>query len=295
MGNIPNTTTNGLVLQSVGNGSNDSQWAVLNTGGGSTLPSGTALGQQIQYNGTGWVVTSVTGLTTGQSLIWSGSAWVPGTPSSNATQLQGHAINGFTSPSSGSVLYYYGASTNQWLYSGAPTPGTTGGILYWNGSNYVPTVTPGGSGVLNWTGSAYNYISVGASTPNNDAWSNLTTTTRNVTTTVPSTTWDVTVSGVNATSTFTKFLITWSAHQQSTSNNSSGLVPYIYDTTNSAVIFSQSIGTFANTERGMLSGTVVYTDTSGPRPMSVSLGFYWTTTGTTGQIGFANMSIVGIE
>ena len=40
MGNIPNTNTPNLVLQSVGNGSNDSRWGT-SSGSGSTLPSGT--------------------------------------------------------------------------------------------------------------------------------------------------------------------------------------------------------------------------------------------------------------
>ena len=42
MGNIPNTTTNGLVLTSVGNGSNDSQWAVASGGGGGGLTNNDA-------------------------------------------------------------------------------------------------------------------------------------------------------------------------------------------------------------------------------------------------------------
>ena len=76
MGNIPNTTTNGLVLTSVGNGSNDSQWAVFSSGG-STLPTGTSTGQMIWWNGTAWIVTSTTGLTTNYVMTWNGTAWVP--------------------------------------------------------------------------------------------------------------------------------------------------------------------------------------------------------------------------
>ena len=72
MGNIPNTNTPNLVLQSVGNGSNDSRWGT--SGGGSTLPTGTGTGQMIWWNGTGWVVTSTPA--TGKYFYWNGSAWV---------------------------------------------------------------------------------------------------------------------------------------------------------------------------------------------------------------------------
>ena len=76
MANIPNTTTSGQVLTSVGDGSNASKWAVF-SGSGSTLPTGTSTGQMIWWNGTAWIVTSTTGLATNYVMSWNGTAWVP--------------------------------------------------------------------------------------------------------------------------------------------------------------------------------------------------------------------------
>ena len=77
MGNIPNTNTPNLVLQSVGNGSNDSRWGT-SSGGSGTVPNGTATGQMIYWNNTtsAWVLTSGPGSTAGQILQWNGTAWV---------------------------------------------------------------------------------------------------------------------------------------------------------------------------------------------------------------------------
>ena len=128
MGNIPNTTTNGLVLTSVGNGSNDSQWAVFSSGG-STLPTGTSTGQMIWWNGTAWIVTSTTGLTTNYVMTWNGTAWVP---AAGGNTLGGYAVN-VTGVGNGDVLYWSNVgAVQQWLTG--PTPTGDGQLQYWNTS-----------------------------------------------------------------------------------------------------------------------------------------------------------------
>ena len=129
MGNIPNTTTGGLVLQSVGNGSNDSQWAIVTSGGGSTLPTGTGTGQMIWWNGTAWVVT-VTPITDNY-LYWDGTAWANAT-ASDATKLAGYPVN-TTGVGNGDVLYWSNVgAVQQWLTG--PTPTGDGQLQYWNTS-----------------------------------------------------------------------------------------------------------------------------------------------------------------
>ena len=127
MGNIPNTNTPNLVLQSVGNGSNDSRWGT--SGGGSTLPTGTGTGQMIWWNGTAWVVTTTPA--TNKYFYWNGSAWVGGT-AGDATSLDGYPVN-VTGVGNGDVLYWSNVgSTQQWLTG--PTPTGDGQIQYWNTS-----------------------------------------------------------------------------------------------------------------------------------------------------------------
>jgi len=127
MGNIPNTNTANLVLQSVGNGSNDSRWGT--SGGGSTLPTGTGTGQMIWWNGTGWVVTVTP--TTGSYLYWNGTAWANAT-AGDATSIQGYPVN-VTGIGNGDVLYWSNVgAVQQWLTG--PTPTGDGQIQYWNTS-----------------------------------------------------------------------------------------------------------------------------------------------------------------
>ena len=127
MGNIPNTNTPNLVLQSVGNGSNDSRWGT--SGGGSTLPTGTGTGQMIWWNGTSWVVTSTPA--TGKYFYWNGSAWVGGT-AGDATSIDGYPVN-VTGVGNGDVLYWSNVgAVQQWLTG--PTPTGDGQIQYWNTS-----------------------------------------------------------------------------------------------------------------------------------------------------------------
>ena len=125
MGNIPNTNTPNLVLQSVGNGSNDSRWGT--SGGGSTLPTGTGTGQMIWWNGTSWVVTSTPA--TGKYFYWNGSAWVGGT-AGDATSIDGYPVN-VTGVGNGDVLYWSNVgAVQQWLTG--PTPTGDGQLQYWN-------------------------------------------------------------------------------------------------------------------------------------------------------------------
>ena len=128
MGNIPNTNTPNLVLQSVGNGSNDSRWGT-SSGGGSTLPTGTGTGQMIWWNGTAWVVTVTPA--TNKYFYWNGSAWANATVG-DATSIQGYPVN-ITGIGNGDVLYWSNVgSTQQWLTG--PTPTGDGQIQYWNTS-----------------------------------------------------------------------------------------------------------------------------------------------------------------
>ena len=128
MGNIPNTNTPNLVLQSVGNGSNDSRWGT--SGGGSTLPTGTGTGQMIWWNGTAWVVTVTPA--TNKYFYWNGSAWANATVG-DATSIQGYPVN-ITGIGNGDVLYWSNVgSTQQWLTG--PTPTGDGQIQYWNTSS----------------------------------------------------------------------------------------------------------------------------------------------------------------
>ena len=116
MGNIPNTNTPNLVLQSVGNGSNDSRWGT--SGGGSTLPTGTGTGQMIWWNGTAWVVTVTPA--TNKYFYWNGSAWANATVG-DATSIQGYPVN-ITGIGNGDVLYWSNVgAVQQWLTGPTPT------------------------------------------------------------------------------------------------------------------------------------------------------------------------------
>jgi len=127
MGNIPNTNTPNLVLQSVGNGSNDSRWGT--SGGGSTLPTGTGTGQMIWWNGTAWVVTVTPA--TNKYFYWNGSSWANATVG-DATSIQGYPVN-ITGIGNGDVLYWSNVGAVQQWVTG-PTPTGDGQLQYWNTS-----------------------------------------------------------------------------------------------------------------------------------------------------------------
>ena len=149
MGNIPNTNTPNLVLQSVGNGSNDSRWGT--SGGGSTLPTGTSTGQMIWWNGTAWIVTSTTGLATNYVMSWNGTAWVP---TAGGNTLGGYAVNVTGLSTSGQMLFWTNlGGTGQWVTTYVPTG--TGSMLFWNGTSWESTSTTGiaTGNVLVWNNS----------------------------------------------------------------------------------------------------------------------------------------------
>ena len=160
MGNIPNTTTNGLVLTSVGNGSNDSQWAVFSSGG-STLPTGTSTGQMIWWNGTAWIVTSTTGLTTNYVMTWNGTAWVP---AAGGNTLGGYAVNvsalNPTTDTGAMLTFNYNSFTglSQWVETYVPTG--TGSMFFWNGTNWESTSTTGiaTGNVLIWNNTTSKWV-----------------------------------------------------------------------------------------------------------------------------------------
>ena len=160
MGNIPNTTTNGLVLTSVGNGSNDSQWAVF-SGSGSTLPTGTSTGQMIWWNGTAWIVTSTTGLTTNYVMTWNGTAWAP---AAGGNTLGGYAVNvsalNPTTDTGAMLTFNYNSFTglSQWIETYVPTG--TGSMFFWNGTNWESTSTTSiaTGNVLVWNNSTSKWV-----------------------------------------------------------------------------------------------------------------------------------------
>ena len=154
MGNIPNTNTPNLVLQSVGNGSNDSRWGT--SGGGSTLPTGTGTGQMIWWNGTSWVVTSTPA--TGKYFYWNGSAWVGGT-AGDATSLAGYPVNVTGLSTSGQMLFWTNlGGTGQWVTTYVPTG--TGSMLFWNGLSWESTSTTGiaTGNVLVWNNTTSKWV-----------------------------------------------------------------------------------------------------------------------------------------
>ena len=154
MGNIPNTNTTNLVLQSVGNGSNDSRWGT--SGGGSTLPTGTGTGQMIWWNGTAWVVTTTPA--TNKYFYWNGSAWANAT-AGDATSIQGYAVNVAGLSTSGQMLYWTNlGGTGQWVTTYIPTG--TGSMLFWNGISWESTSTTSiaTGNVLIWNNSTSKWV-----------------------------------------------------------------------------------------------------------------------------------------
>ena len=378
MGNIPNTNTPNLVLQSVGNGSNDSRWGT--SGGGSTLPTGTGTGQMIWWNGTSWVVTSTPA--TGKYFYWNGSAWVGGT-AGDATSLAGYPVNVTGLSTSGQMLFWTNlGGTGQWVTTYVPTgtgsmlfwnglsweststtgiatgnvlvwnnttskwvPGnltlagdvtgssgantvvklqnypvnvtgltgsgsimfysttgsqfnfsggasTTGSIMYWNGSSYVPT-TPSSTGVLQWNSgsSTYSYVSVGGSTPNNDAWSANPQTSGVTVGTSPATINSVSFN--TGSFVYSKFLVTFSMAQTGAVSASATLTVNIIEGSGSALVANYAVGQALTTSRNTYSGSVVYVPLSTvSTPSTMTLQCNWNT--GSGLINYSTLSVVGI-
>jgi hypothetical protein len=130
-----------LVLQSVGNGSNDSRWGT-SSGGSGTVPNGTATGQTIYWNNTTSSWTLATQPTTdAQVLIWNSSTnvWAPKTIASDVTitnagvatvaKIQGNAVLGGV-PTTGQVLTWNaGGYWAPAASAGGPPSGAAGGAL----------------------------------------------------------------------------------------------------------------------------------------------------------------------
>jgi hypothetical protein len=145
MVDIPNTGQNGLVLTSIGNGTNASQWATVSGSGGSvtlagdvTGPSGSNTVAKINGSPLGTTV----GATDGYPLTWSNavSLWVPAKPT-----LDGYPVNlGSLSPTTdyGSTIYFSNVAINQFL----PTmPPVNSSVQFWNGSTWKPTIAASSS------------------------------------------------------------------------------------------------------------------------------------------------------
>ena len=150
MGNIPNTTTNGLVLTSVGNGSNDSQWAVA-SGGSSGITQLT--GDVTAGPGSGSVASTLAALQGVTLSASGGSAPTAGSilGYSNIISPQWNPMGG--TPTAGSMLTFTGAA-----WSSTTAPSVDAQILVWNNSTsaWVPkslsndvTITNAGVATIN--------------------------------------------------------------------------------------------------------------------------------------------------
>jgi hypothetical protein len=170
MGNIPNTNTPNLVLQSVGNGSNDSRWGTSGGGSGITqltgdVTAGPGSGSQAatvaKIQGK---TVSTTAPTDAQIFIWNSttSQWVPQTINNDLsitnsgvatlTGINGKAIPSSTASTGGEILYY-NQTSNTWLYGGLQAGSvapTVNQVLTWQSGSGWTAVTPtGGSGLGN--------------------------------------------------------------------------------------------------------------------------------------------------
>ena len=134
MANVPNTTTSGQVLTSVGDGSNASKWGTVTSGGG---------------GGSG--ITQLTGdVTAGPG---------SGSVASTLAQIQGITLNasGGSAPTTGSLLGYTNIISPSWNpMGGSPTAGsmlTFSGIAW--GSTPAPSVD---AQILVWNNSTSSWV-----------------------------------------------------------------------------------------------------------------------------------------
>ena len=265
------------------------------------VPTGT--GSMLFWNGLSWESTSTTGIATGNVLVWNNttSKWVPGnltlagdvTGSSGANtvvKLQNYPVNVTGLTGSGSIMFY-STTGSQFNFSGGAS--TTGSIMYWNGSSYVPT-TPSSTGVLQWNSgsSTYSYVSVGGSTPNNDAWSANPQTSGVTVGTSPATINSVSFN--TGSFVYSKFLVTFSMAQTGAVSASATLTVNIIEGSGSALVANYAVGQALTTSRNTYSGSVVYVPLSTvSTPSTMTLQCNWNT--GSGLINYSTLSVVGIS
>jgi len=263
-------------------------------------------GQILEWNGFGWAQSDSTAPSNGNTLIWNSSIaptgkWTPGnitlagdvtgsTGANTVIKIQNYPVNVTGLTGSGSFMYYSSIGS-QFSFSG--TPSTTGSIMYWNGSSYVST-TPSGTGVLQWNSgsSTYSYVSVGGSTPNNDAWSANPQSTAVLIGTSP-----VTINSVSfntGTFGFSKFLVTFSMGQSGAQSAAATLTVNIIEGSGSALVANFAVGQALTTTRNTYSGSLVYVPlTPVSIPSTMTLQCYWNTGSS--SINFSTLSVVGIQ
>ena len=186
---------------------------------------------------------------------------------------------------------FYSTTGSQFNFSGGAS--TTGSIMYWNGSSYVPT-TPSSTGVLQWNSgsSTYSYVSVGGSTPNNDAWSANPQTSAVTVGTSPATINSVSFN--TGSFVYSKFLVTFSMAQTAAVSASATLTVNIIEGSGSALVANYAVGQALTTSRNTYSGSVVYVPLSTvSTPSTMTLQCYWNT--GSGQINYSTLSVVGIS
>ena len=292
--NVTGLTTSGQMLFWTNLGGTG-QWVTT------YVPTGT--GSMLFWNGLSWESTSTTGIATGNVLVWNNttSKWVPGnltlagdvTGSSGANtvvKLQNYPVNVTGLTGSGSIMFY-STTGSQFNFSGGAS--TTGSIMYWNGSSYVPT-TPSSTGVLQWNSgsSTYSYVSVGGSTPNNDAWSANPQTSGVTVGTSPATINSVSFN--TGSFVYSKFLVTFSMAQTGAVSASATLTVNIIEGSGSALVANYAVGQALTTSRNTYSGSVVYVPLSTvSTPSTMTLQCNWNT--GSGLINYSTLSVVGIS
>ena len=265
------------------------------------VPTGT--GSMLFWNGLSWESTSTTGIATGNVLVWNNSTskWVPGnitlagdvtgaTSANTVVKIQNYPVNVTGLTGSGSIMFY-STTGSQFNFSGGAS--TTGSIMYWNGSSYVPT-TPSSTGVLQWNSgsSTYSYVAVGGSTPNNDAWSANPQTSGVTVGTSPATINSVSFN--TGSFVYSKFLVTFSMAQTGAVSASATLTVNIIEGTGSALVANYAVGQALTTSRNTYSGSVVYVPLSTvSTPSTMTLQCNWNT--GSGLINYSTLSVVGIS
>ena len=172
MANVPNTTTSGQVLTSVGDGSNASKWGTVTSGGGSGITqltgdvtagpgSGSIAATVARINGS--PLGTTTGATNGYVLTWNSTSgtWVP---AAGGNTLGGYAVNvsalNPTTDTGAMLTFNYNSFTglSQWVETYVPTG--TGSMFFWNGTNWESTSTTGiaTGNVLVWNNSTSKWV-----------------------------------------------------------------------------------------------------------------------------------------